>query len=519
MTLTETLTGTDRSAGIAYSELLKQDTHPVSDALRAVSPMATGNTIVPASVYYSKEFHDLEVEKLWSRVWQHACHEDDIPDVGDYHVYDIAHLSFLIVRTGTGPDDIKAYRNACLHRGRMLRESNGRGAKNLRCAFHGWCWNLDGSMKEIPCEWDFPDIDKKDFNLPEAKVGRWGGIVFINPDRDAEPLEDHLKGLEAHFEPLAMEKKFKAVHVAKVIRCNWKVCQEAFMEAYHVIATHATLLETLGDANTAYDVFGNFSRAISPHAVPSPHLANQPHYGQPEDARTFSKFRHPLNGHLYERKKSGFVEITDQKGGVSVFTDQGEWVEGPLTQADPHLCLWIGGEQLPGDDPILVEPEAPEGMSIRAYLAELERERLRAQYGDKLDVDSVADAELIDSIYLSVFPNWHPWGSFNAINYRFRPNGDNPDEAIFEVMLFVPSPDGENRPPPAAVHWLAPDDDWTQAPELGMLAKIFNQDTFNLPKVQRGLKAQEQQEVVLASYNESKLRHFHELLRKWLELD
>jgi hypothetical protein len=253
--------------------------------------------------------------------------------------------------------------------------------------------------------------------------------------------------------------------------------------------------------------------------VPSPHLANQPHYGQPEDARTFSKFRHPLNGHLYERKKSGFVEITDQKGGVSVFTDQGEWVEGPLTQADPHLCLWIGGEQLPGDDPILVEPEAPEGMSIRAYLAELERERLRAQYGDKLDVDSVADAELIDSIYLSVFPNWHPWGSFNAINYRFRPNGDNPDEAIFEVMLFVPSPDGENRPPPAAVHWLGPDDDWTQAPELGMLAKIFNQDTFNLPKVQRGLKAQEQQEVVLASYNESKLRHFHELLRKWLELD
>jgi hypothetical protein len=86
-------------------------------------------------------------------------------------------------------------------------------------------------------------------------------------------------------------------------------------------------------------------------------------------------------------------------------------------------------------------------------------------------------------------------------------------------MLFVPSPDGENRPPPAKVHWLGPDDDWTQAPELGILAKIFSQDTFNLPKVQRGLKTQEQQEVVFASYNESKLRHFHKLLKKWLELD
>ena len=56
-------------------------------------------------------------------------------------------------------------------------------------------------------------------------------------------------------------------------------------------------------------------------------------------------------------------------------------------------------------------------------------------------------------------------------------------------------------------------------PELGQLAKIFSQDTFNLPKVQLGLKAQEQQEVIFASYNESKLRHFHELLKRWLELD
>ena len=79
-----------------------------------------------------------------------------------------------------------------------------------------------------------------------------------------------------------------------------------------------------------------------------------------------------------------------------------------------------------------------------------------------------------------------------------------------------PSPPGANRPPPAKVHWLEPDQDWTEAPELGQLAKIFNQDTFNLPKVQLGLKAQEQQEVVFASYNETKLRHFHELLQRWV---
>ena len=113
--MTETTTGTDRSAGVRYAELLDADSHPVRDILRVESPMEPGPTLVPVERYFSQEFHDLEVEKVWKRVWQMACHEDDIPDVGDYHVYDIAHLSFLIVRSG--PDEFKAFHNACLHRG------------------------------------------------------------------------------------------------------------------------------------------------------------------------------------------------------------------------------------------------------------------------------------------------------------------------------------------------------------------------------------------------------------------
>ena len=169
--MTETVTGTNRSGGIAFSKLLELDSHPVSAAMSTESPPPPGNTKVPAHVYHSKALHDLEVEKLWKCVWQLACLEEEIPEVGDYHVYDIAHLSFLIVRTA--PDEIKAFNNACLHRGRLLRDEPGKGAKNLRCAFHGWCWNLDGSLKEIPCEWDFPNVDQTTLDLPEAKVGTW----------------------------------------------------------------------------------------------------------------------------------------------------------------------------------------------------------------------------------------------------------------------------------------------------------------------------------------------------------
>lgn len=260
--MTETLTETGRSDGVSYEELFDNDTHPVSEALRRVGALEPGNTKVSARVYYDPEYHRLEVEKLWSRVWQLACLEEEIPDVGDYHVYDIAHLSFLIVRTG--PDEIKAYRNACLHRGRKLRESDGRGAKNLRCAFHGWCWELDGAVKEIPCQWDFPDVEVGQYGLPEAKVETWHGFVFINPDRQAESLADFLGDLDTHFAHVPFERRYKAVHVSKLMPMNWKTCQEAFMESYHVVATHPTLMENLGDANSRYDAWGNYSRAMSP---------------------------------------------------------------------------------------------------------------------------------------------------------------------------------------------------------------------------------------------------------------
>jgi phenylpropionate dioxygenase-like ring-hydroxylating dioxygenase large terminal subunit len=512
------LTGTNRSAGIPFSVLLDRDTHPVSDILRRESPMAPGNTKVPAQAYYSKEWHDLEVEKLWSRVWQLACVEDDVPEVGDYYVYDIAHLSFLIVRTA--PDQIKAYRNACLHRGRKLRECDGKGAKNLRCAFHGWSWKLDGSLKEIPCQWDFPDVDPDSYGLPEASVGVWHGLVFINPDRDALPLEEFLAGLDEHFTHLPFEKRYKAAHVAKIMPINWKACQEAFMESYHVVATHPTLMVDMGDANSRYDVYGNFSRAISPRGLESPHLANMAHYERLGDARHYTRWRHPMNGHVYQRIEQGRVQVTDLDGRVSEFTEFGVWLSGPQTQADPHMCLWIGGAQTEGFEsvPLMTPVQAPEGTdNLRAYMADQRRQSLKATYGDAIDVEAASDAEMIDAIFYSVFPNWSPWGCFHELFYRFRPNGDNPNECIFEVMKFQPAPNG--RPAPAKLRVLGLDDDWTLATELGATVKIFQQDSLNLPHVQTGLKAQEQQEVIFASYEESKIRHFWQHLFAWLEID
>jgi phenylpropionate dioxygenase-like ring-hydroxylating dioxygenase large terminal subunit len=438
-----------RSEGISYQALLDSDSHPVPKVLRIEASIRPGVQKIPTERYTSAEFHALEREKLWKRVWQMACREEDVPVVGDHLVYDVAGLSFLIVRSA--PDEIRAYWNACLHRGRQLRECSGR-APELRCAFHGWAWNLDGSLKQVPCQWDFPNVYAKGYRLPEAKVGRWGGFVFIHPDPKAESLEKYLGELPRQFERWPLEERYKEAHVAKVLRCNWKVAQEAFMEAYHVVATHPQLLPGIGDANSQYDVFGNISRAITPNGTPSPHLTWQPSEQDMLDA-----------------------------------------------MLDRNL----------DDEPMLV---VPPGSTARETAARLRREMMRPLLGAA--ADELCDAELVDSFYYTVFPNFHPWGAFNRITYRFRPNGDDHRSSIMEVLFLAPF--GGERPKPAVRRDLSVDEPWTNAPELGMLAKVFEQDTFNMSKVQLGLETTVKPGITLGNYQESKVRWLHHKLDEWV---
>ncbi len=438
-----------RSPGISYQELLDTDTRPVPAVLRLTSPASLGSDDIPVERYISRAWHLLEVERLWKRVWQFACREEDIPEPGDYHVYEIASLSFLVVRTSTGA--IKAYPNACLHRGRRLKDHDGR-CSELRCPFHGFAWALDGALADVPARWDFPHVDDELFHLPEAKVGTWGGFVFINPDRAAEPLAHFVADLADQFAVWDLASYYKEAHVARVVQANWKVAQEAFCEAFHVNATHPQVLAYLGDTNSQVDIWDNCARVITPGGTPSPLLNRRP------------------------------SEEDMLRSMLDVRVDE--------------------------EPPVVVPP----GKTMRAVAADLTRAKWRPVLGDA--VDAMSDAELMDSIDYTLFPNFHPWGALNRIVYRFRPNGDDHLSSIMDVILLAPFA-GE-RPPPPPVHWLDERQSWTDAPELGLLAKVFDQDLFNMANVQRGLAATAKPGVTLGNYQEAKIRWLHHKLGEWV---
>ena len=437
-----------RCSGPSYQELLASDSRPVPEVLRRQSARELPVVRVPIERYLSREFHDLEVEKIWKKVWQMACREEEIPEIGDHVLYEIADINLVVLRSA--PDEIRAFHNTCLHRGRRLRDSDGR-VSELRCPFHGWTWRLDGELDFVPCHWDFPHVERERYRLPQARVATWGGFVFVNLDPQAGSLEEYLGDLPSHFERWPLEQRYKEAHVARRLPCNWKVAQEAFMEAYHVAATHPQLLAGIGDANSQYDAWDHYSRAITANMTPSPHLREAP----------------------------SEQEMLDSMIGTSLGSE-------PALRVAPSL-------------------------TARRTLAQAARMQLSPLVAG---AQTLSDAELADSFYYSVFPNFHPWGAYNRIVYRFRPYQNDPGRCVMEVIYLAPF--RGKRPAPAPVHWLEDDEDWTQAPELGFLARVFNQDTANLGRVQQGLRGAAHESVTFASYQETKIRHFHTLLERHL---
>lgn len=448
----------DGPPSLTVQHLLDQESVPVPEVLRLASTMPLDDVDVPVDRYTSRAFYDTEVERLWSRTWQMACREEVIPNVGDVYVYRIINRSILVVRTG--PDEIKAYPNACLHRGTELCVTDGNVAE-LRCPFHGFCWELNGSLSDIPSVWDFPGLDRSAMGLPEVKVGTWQGFVFVNPDPDAEPLEKFLGGIVHHFETGArpsLSERYTRVHVAKVIDANWKATMEAFLESYHVIATHPQTMDYIGDAYTQYDVFPgepHWSRMITPMGVPSPHLG---------------------------------PDVTDQATAEALRRDE-------FVPDSGH--------------------DVPDGYTARKMLADALRHNMEQASG--FDAAGLTDCESADGIEYFVFPNFVPWlGIGVPFVYRFRPWDDRVDRCLMEIMILHPVPAGEPRPPAVPMHLLSDDEDFTAAAELGALGPGFNQDLDNLPRVQRGLNSTVRSQLFLSRYQESRIKHFHKVLCEYI---
>ncbi len=292
--------------GPSYQKLIDADRYEVPAHMRERSPGPEGMSFtIPRDRYLRQDVHEAEVEDLWMRVWQMACRVDQVAQVGDSVLYEIANKSYIVVRSDA--ETIKCFPNTCLHRGRVLRECDGKIGR-LRCPYHAFTWALDGSFVEAPAKWDY-DQTPEQLQLPEAKVGIWGGNVFINPDPGAEPLEDFLGDIGRHFERCGYDNWSLDAHTAKASESNWKEAVEAFIEAHHVFATHPQAALGTDPDNSQYDIWKNYARIILPMGRSSAWLEQEP-----SQQRT-------MNGMMGSIRSKQYVTVPEGKTARHHFAD------------------------------------------------------------------------------------------------------------------------------------------------------------------------------------------------------
>ncbi len=463
----------NRCPGMSYTDLLDRDTRPVPEFLREESQLEMGDAPISTERYTSAAFARLEDERMWPNVWQFAAREEEMPDPGDTVVYENAGKSFVLVRQEDG--DVRAFYNVCLHRGRKLRTASGY-TRDLKCPFHGFTWNNDGSLKEVPCQWDFAHLQDEKMSLPQLRVDRWQGFIMVSEKQDIEPFREWVGPAVAHYDRWRLDECYTAAWIGKVIPANWKATAEAFMEAFHSITTHPQILPFTGDANTRYDLYGDhMNRAITPSAVLSPHIAHMH-----DQQFVLDK--------LQEFATQGSGGRRDRKPGA-------RFSEG---EAPAEMVV---------DDPVMA----------RKVIADANRAAFGQQSGN--DFSDVSDSELTDNFTYNIIPNYAPWGGFIPnIIYRWRPVRDQ-DHCLMEVRILMRAKKGEPKPKCAPMHLIPDDEPFASASELigAGLASVYDQDMANLPFVQEGMKASHTKEIQLGHYQESRVRHFHQTLDKYLD--
>ena len=134
---------------------------------------------VPKARYTSAAFADLELERLWSRVWQVAAREEELAQPGDFVEYTIGDESVLVVRAGDGT--IGAFHNSCRHRGTRLAAGAGAFADGcIQCPYHGWQYDLDGALVRV--------VDAEEFtNLPDGLAPALGTRRLLRRLRVRQP--------------------------------------------------------------------------------------------------------------------------------------------------------------------------------------------------------------------------------------------------------------------------------------------------------------------------------------------
>lgn len=201
---------------------------------------------LPNAHYTDPAMFDEEKHALLFSQWAGLAVAADVPEIGDAVPIEFLGMPLLLLRDRD--NQVRVYQNICRHRGMILVEEPRKIEGAIRCAYHSWCYGLDGRLVSTPHVGGpgqnvHEAVDRKQLGLIEVRSHIWRDVVFINVDGKADPFEkvhaDLLDRWSEHEQPLyhgGDDSKF-TLDVAT----NWKLAVENYCESYHLPWVHPGL--------------------------------------------------------------------------------------------------------------------------------------------------------------------------------------------------------------------------------------------------------------------------------------
>jgi phenylpropionate dioxygenase-like ring-hydroxylating dioxygenase large terminal subunit len=450
------------------------------------------SALIPKERYISEDWLAGEYERLWPNVWQMACRLEQIPEVGDYYEYKIGRQSILVVRESE--DSVKAFRNACLHRATRIRVGAGNTDDELRCPFHGWAWNLDGSIREVPDADDFAPacLSRKDLQLPEGHVDTWGGFVFVNMSENAEPLLEFLGPVAEGLAPFEVDKMRLIRFRTTIMDCNWKVGLAAFNEAYHLEATHVWDLSGYAGGTQLNVRRGQAARPDKPQERINVRDA---------EGRTPGSYQFLYETYETHNKMRNIPEMLTES---APFGEVGDPKKAAIQSLRQTQKISLSHQ----DDIDYVEalPEVPADVPSVQFFTDVRRKAAAAR---GIDYSHIPDEDILAAIDYCIYPNMvGPISAGNWILFRFRPNGDDPDTCLYDVM-FLHRFGADEEVPPVEYEFYP---NWREHDGWG---PTIGQDLSNMGLVQAGMH-ETSYEALRLNRQEAGVRNFERFVDRFM---
>lgn len=201
---------------------------------------------------FTEESYQQDIDQIFRKSWLAVGHDYDLPNPGDFKTRKIPGLDYnvLIVRGKDG--QIRAFHNICRHRGNMLVcKAKGTSRAGFSCAYHGWTYNIDGTVRGITDREAFPPYGNEALGLAEIRCEVRHSFIFLNFDKEADGIDAWLEELAPNNLYEGYFDNFRSTELCSAtIKANWNLVMDAFSEAYHTLFVHKnTATDYLGGAD------------------------------------------------------------------------------------------------------------------------------------------------------------------------------------------------------------------------------------------------------------------------------